>query len=169
MSTSPFMDEFKVVNVNVRNGAIDTYTISFRSKIPHTTGDILSFKFPPEIIMQSNSACVPLGIPSGISCTRVGTDVIEFKMTFSTTDITAGTSVSFQITNVKNPPDTRITSSFSLIKITDSTGNLQLTSFTGTANLATSEFANVITRSLSQSDKTLLSEADYSITYTTIN
>jgi len=33
-------------------------------------------------------------------------------MTFSTTDITAGTTVSFQISNVKNPPDTRTTSSF---------------------------------------------------------
>jgi hypothetical protein len=76
MLTTPNMEEFKVINSNVRNGAIDPYTIQFRSRIPHTTGDIVSFKFPPEIIMQANSACVPLGVPSAISCTKVGSDVI---------------------------------------------------------------------------------------------
>jgi|LauGreDrversion4_2_1035121.scaffolds.fasta_scaffold75990_3 hypothetical protein len=45
------MEVFTVTNVNVKNGAIDTYTVLFRSKIPHTTGDIISFKFPPEVVM----------------------------------------------------------------------------------------------------------------------
>ena len=51
MTSVPNMDEFKVVNLNVRNGAVDTYTISFRSKISHSTGDIISFKFPPEVLL----------------------------------------------------------------------------------------------------------------------
>ena len=68
-------------------------------------------------------------------------------MTFSTTDISASTSVTFIVTNVKNPPDTRPSSSFTEIKMTDSAG-LQLTQFTGTVAAATSEFADILTKSL---------------------
>lgn len=149
MLTTPDMNEFSVVNANIKNGAIDSYTVQFRSKIPHSTGDIISFKFPPEIILQSNTGCVALGVPSAVACTKVGSDVIQAKLTFSTTDISASTSVTFLVTNVKNPPDTRPSSSFTQIKITDSTNILQLTQFTGTVAAATSEFADIVTKSLS--------------------
>lgn len=49
MLSTPNMDEFTVVNTNIRNGAIDVYTVSFRSRIPHSTGDTISFKFPAEV------------------------------------------------------------------------------------------------------------------------
>jgi hypothetical protein len=85
------MNEFTVVNSNVKNGAIDLYTVSFRSKLPHSSDDTITFKFPPEIVLQSNSGCLPLGVPSGITCTKVGADVIQAKMTFATGTVAAQT------------------------------------------------------------------------------
>jgi hypothetical protein len=89
-------------------------------------------------------------------------------MTFATTTVAAQTSISFQVTNVKNPPDTRPTSSFTQVRIEDST-SLQLTQFVGNSILATSEFADIVTRSLSQSVLTISEPSDYTISFKNVN
>ncbi len=71
---------------------------------------------------------------TSVTCTKIGTDgTISAQMSFSGGQVTEGSQIIFQVLNVRNPHDTRSTSSFSNIQIFDSSATpLLLTSFTST-------------------------------------
>jgi hypothetical protein len=71
MLTRPNMPTFGVTISNYTNGAINTYTFSTYSPLPHFSGDIIVFEFPLEIILPPTVICVPLGALTDISCSKL--------------------------------------------------------------------------------------------------
>jgi hypothetical protein len=73
--------------------------------------------------------------------------------------------------NIRNPHDTRLTSPFSNIQVFDSSATpMLLTSFTSTGpTVQTTDFADVVTKSLTQSKLGISDPAEYTIKYTSIN
>jgi hypothetical protein len=71
---------------------------------------------------------------TSVTCTKIGTDgTILAQMSFSGGLVTEGSQIIFQVLNVRNPHDTRLTSAFSNIQIFDSSPSpLLLSSFTTT-------------------------------------
>jgi hypothetical protein len=69
---------------------------------------------------------------TSVTCTKVGTNGISVKLTFSGGSNIASSPITFLINNVQNPPDTRVTDAFNSVMIKDSTG-LVLTQYSGTS------------------------------------
>jgi hypothetical protein len=94
MLSAPELIQFEVTLASQINGAQNPYTITFISNLPHISGDILSFNFPPEVTLPSTLTCQIMGLITAITCTKVGTDGITAKMTFAgNTEVIPGTRI----------------------------------------------------------------------------
>ena len=82
MLTRPDMPTFDVEISNYTNGAINTYTVTMRSPLPHFTGDLIWFKFPSEIILPPTVVCVPVQALTAINCNKLSSDSISGQMIF---------------------------------------------------------------------------------------
>ncbi len=85
--------------------------------------------------------------------------------------MTEGSQIIFQVLSVRNPHDTRLTSAFSNIQISDSSATpLLLASFTSTGpTVQTTDFAEIVDKTLTQSALGISDPAEYTIKYTSIN
>lgn len=56
------IDSFSVVRTNVTNGAINKYTFTLTTTIPIFDGDVLKFRFPPNIVVNArgSTVCTPV-------------------------------------------------------------------------------------------------------------
>jgi hypothetical protein len=104
---------------NFTNGDSNTYTMTTSSPLPHFTGDILQFEFPVEVRLPSTVTCVPIGVLREIDCWRVGNFLVRARMSFYNDFIEVNTEIKFEVLDVENPPDTRESSAFTKVLITD--------------------------------------------------
>jgi hypothetical protein len=83
MLSVPELSIFDVSLGSQVNGAYNSYTINFVSGLPHVSGDIISFTFPPEITLPSSIGCQIMGLITALTCTKIGTDSMTAVMTFA--------------------------------------------------------------------------------------
>ena len=122
MTSRPDMTAFQVSIASKVNGAVTAYTILAVSPLPHVTGDILKFTVPAEITLPSTASCTAQGSTlTSVVCAFTSTTYVTVTLTFTGGTLNAGTSFQFLLNGVTNPPDTRQSSTFTSILMTDST------------------------------------------------
>lgn len=112
MTIAPDMTSFTATPSIFINGEVTTYTIDAVSVIPHITNDKMIFTFPTEISLTSVSCTIGTSVTT-VLCSKSGntlTAILGFGA-----GITPNTPFQFNVIGVKNPPDTRKSSSFTNI------------------------------------------------------
>lgn len=76
------MPTYDVQISNFTNGAINIYTVTVFSPLPHFTGDIITYEFPLENILPTTIVCIPVVALTGIDCTKLSSSKVSGEMTF---------------------------------------------------------------------------------------
>jgi len=97
MLSTPKMPTFDVQMSNFTNGDINTYTVTMYSPLPHFSGDIIWFTFPPQILLPSVVNCVAISALTAITCQRLGQSEVSGVMTFIGDFNEVGTMITFQV------------------------------------------------------------------------
>ena len=110
------------------NGDKSVYTFALQTEKPLADGDVLEFKFPPEVTLPQKGDLKVKPLPRIKDNVEKTDDVlIDLKddkvlLTFLSVAPADGT-YSWQIENIKNPPSTKPTEPFSGIKVSSQAGD----------------------------------------------
>lgn len=149
------------------NGASPTYTFTVVPGLSLQNNDIFQLTFPSETTVPTNPSCTAGNSLSSAVCTLLSPNVVRVRLMFQSSSLPSTGSFTFAIANVKNPPSTKPSSSFSSISLSDS-GSNQVASYSGSLTVTNIQFATA-TGSLFQYNNEVSQPSEYYITYTTAN
>jgi hypothetical protein len=77
MTTAGSLDSFSASPGNLTNGAMTNYTLTFKSSIPLTNGDVMYITFPSDVsLLASGVSCKAVSKISAISCANSGQNLV---------------------------------------------------------------------------------------------
>lgn len=166
MNTMGTLSSVASAMTNLTNGALTTYTITFATLIPVSSGDIFYITFPAEVVLTSNSilSCGASSNINSLSCSASGQDL---QVKLSTVSGSTG-NFAFTVKNVYNPYSTKSSSTYTNMYILDSSG-YSVAKYTGSVIVTTTTPANILTYYLTQQSIVSLAVTDYVISFTPTN
>jgi len=109
MTSTPDITSFTVTPTSKVTGDTTTYLIKVIAALPIISTDKITFTFPSEVTLPSSLSCTASSQITSVSCTLSSTQTITSTLTVSGGTVSAGTTFSFYVNNVQNPPSTKPT------------------------------------------------------------
>ena len=141
MLTLPSITSVTISPSNVINGGTGTYTVTVVPGFSMQNNDYFYITFPTETKVPTNPQCTAGTSLSIALCTLTAPNVLQVKLTFTTSPLSSSGTFTFAVSNVQNPPSTKPSSPFTGISVSDSASN-SVGTYSGTPTVTDKSYAS---------------------------